>query len=557
MGIEPNTSRETSLIGRPHTRQQSGEIEAERTIHVDRARRFLIVRHPPDPTITALLRRVEGRRYHRGHEGRDPHWTIPIQSAYALQPLIEQFGFSAEGKVRRYIERQSRLRRANLENSAATDSDIDLGAVGERLYPFQRAGVEYALRNRRTFIADSMGLGKTVEALITLEAADAYPALIITPASVKLNWGREAARWLPGREAVVWEGDFRRTPPRHEIVIVNYDLLGKFKGSFAQVEWKAVVLDESHYAKNPDSQRSQHCRDLAQHAEYRLLLTGTPLLNRPIELVSQLDIMGRLDDFGGYLKFVRRYCGADALAGWEPNGATHLHELNHKLRSLCYLRREKADVLSELPPKQRHVVALPLSNRAEYEAAQRDLAAWYASHHHENGGSARRAEALAGIERLRQLCAWGKLEAVIEWAENLIDTGEKLVLFAHHLAIVNALGDHFNAPRISGDTPLDERQAAVDRFQTDPDCRVIVGNLQAMGHGLTLTAATNVAFAELGWTPALHAQGEDRIHRIGQDEQVTAWYLVAPGTLDEDMLRLLDRKRRVVSRATGGNGAGS
>ena len=283
---------------------------------------------------------------------------------------------------------------------------------------------------------------------------------------------------------------------------------------------------------------------------------------------------------GGFWNLAKRYCQAfQSRWGWDMSGAAHLDELNEKLRATCYVRRNKKDVLTELPPKQRAEVPVQISNRAEYTRAEHELIAWLRDRAQQDKNflasirdlpeeeqkarkearaddvaqKTQRAEQLVKIEALKQVAARGKLEAAKEWIESFLETGEKLVIFAWHREIVNALAEMFSCDSITGETSLEKRQAAVDRFQSDPNCRVIALNVQAGGVGLTLTAASNVIFLELGWTPAVMDQATDRVHRIGQTNSVTAWYLLAEQTIDEDISELIESKRQIVNAATDGD----
>jgi len=541
------------------------------------------------PGPVAEVQRVPGARLDAATRSA---W-IPASSA-ALGPLLSLvarhgLGFSDEVVVRaREVDRERGEREAA---SRAADADVEVEGLGGELRPFQRAAVAYALGAGRTFLADEMGLGKTVEALATVQAAAAYPALVVCPASLKLNWAREARRWLPGRGVEVLKG--RASAGAADVVIVNYDVLSKHVGALAGRGFRALILDESHYAKNGAAKRTKLCVRLSRGVPLRLLLSGTPMVNRPEELVPQLRILDRLDDLGGYRRFMNRYAGA--YGNWHERhagegrkgGPRNLGELNRKLRATCYVRRTKAEVLAELPAKQRAVVPMELDNRREYGRALKDVVRFLgeaaendgrrtaeaARRHKADTGEepdedamrrirrgvragaearAERARRLVEIEALKMTAARGKLGAVVRWAEDFLESGEKLVLFGWHREIVDALAERFGAPKITGDATAEDRQAAVDCFQGDPDTRLLVANVRAGGVGLTLTAASNVAFCELGWTPAEHDQAEDRCHRLGQKDSVNAWYLLAEDTIESRIYALIEKKRRVVGAATEG-----
>jgi SWI/SNF-related matrix-associated actin-dependent regulator of chromatin subfamily A-like protein 1 len=464
--------------------------------------------------------------------------------------------------------------------SCATDAPLEVAGLGGKLKPFQRAGVSYLLAQRRAFLADEQGLGKTIEALATLEADNAYPAVVVCPASLKLNWMRELGRWLPTRTVQALSGmgstgggsaksdangaaeaggkalgdDAVVTPiPPADITVVNYDILTARGSALAAMAPRALVLDESHYCKNAAAKRTQAAAQLAGAVPSDglvLALTGTPVMNRPPELISQLRILGRLADFGSGAQFGRRFRGPDA----------HVR-LHWHLRSRCFVRRLKVDVLPQLPPKTRTVVPVELDNEPEYRLAEHDVIAWLRSRPldlHELDAkiaAALRAERLVRLNALKLLAARGKLHAALTWIHDFCSSGERLVVFARHREIQRAVIDRFpHALHILGEDTHAARDASLHAFQAAGDSgnQLIVCSLEVAGQGLTLTQASNVVFLELDWTPAKHDQGEDRLHRIGQQDAVNAWYMLAAGTIDETMARLLERKRTVIGAVTDG-----
>ena len=461
--------------------------------------------------------------------------------------------------IRREELRTARRRsKATVALSMAEDASLDLPPLGGELRPFQRAGVQYALTQRRTFLADEQGLGKTVEALAALEAdARAYPAVVVCPASLKLTWEREAAHWLPGRRTAVVSGRSARGWERAgadgaDIVIVNYDIVDGHLERLAELGLRSAVFDESHYCKEPRARRTKACLALAAAVPadgLRLALTGTPILNRPKELVSQLRLIGRLGDFGSGAAMTRRFRGSEAL-----------ERLHWHLRAHCYVRRVKADVLPQLPPKRQVTIPVDLSNETEYRLAERNVVDWLRTQPLDlreletRVAAALRNERLVQLNKLRQLAGRGKLAAALGWLSDFAESGEPLVVFADHVELQHELTARFpDAAHILGSDDTRARDAAVRSFQSPDGPQVIVCSLRAAGQGLTLTRASNVAFLELDWTPARLAQAEDRCHRIGQGSAVTAWYLVAPDTIDETMADLLAVKRTVIGAVTDGH----
>ena len=494
---------------------------------------------------------------------RDAGWGVAVPADAALAPQLGEFmeawpQVAIEERARELIdELRSEHDRAaeTVALSYAEDADLDGLALGGELHPFQRAGVRYALERRRTFIADEQGLGKTVQALATVEADGAFPAVVVCPASMKLTWEREISRWLPHRSVAVAEGRTRRTwsgdAERAEILVLNYDILDSHLEQLHGRAPRALVLDESHYVKNPGARRTKVALELAERLPgdaLRLALTGTPILNRADELVAQLRVLGRLDEFGSGARLTRRFraAGSDDRLHWN-------------LRARCYVRRTKRQVLPQLPAKRHDTVPILLSNEHEYRLAERDVIAWLQTLPLDlrtidaKVAAALRAEQLVRLNHLRQLASRGKLPTALAWIADFLASGEPLVVFAEHVAVQHAVLERFpSSAHILGADSSASRQQAVDAFQSADGPQLIVCALKAASQGITLTRASNVAFLELDWTPARHDQAEDRLHRIGQDSAVTAWYLLAPETIDETMSELLQRKRGLIDAVTDG-----
>ena len=422
--------------------------------------------------------------------------------------------------------------------------------LGGELQPFQWAAVHYALDGRRVFLADEQGLGKTVEALAALEADDAYPAVVVCPASLKLNWAREAAHWLPHRRVAVIEGRLA-VPPVGEITILNYEIVAAHREALARTKLRALVIDESHYVKNPQAKRTQAVRRLATAVAddgLRLALTGTPVLNHAEELIAQLRVIGRLEDFGSGARFARQF-----------QGELSEERLHWHLRRRCFVRRLKSEVLPQLPAKRQVVVPIALDNEREYRLAEEDVIEWLRTQPLDLAeldakiAAALRAERLAQLGALQRLAGRGKLHAALTWIHDFLASGEPLVVFARHIEVQRAVLERFpHALHILGSDPSGQREAAVRAFQDPDGPRLFVGATRVAGQGITLTRASNVCFLELEWTPAMHDQAEDRCHRIGQRDAVTAWYLLAAGTIDETMAELIQRKRGIVAAVTEG-----
>ncbi|MEA2194481.1 MAG: SWI/SNF-related matrix-associated actin-dependent regulator of chromatin subfamily A-like protein 1 [Solirubrobacteraceae bacterium] len=484
--------------------------------------------------------------------------TLPIDP-WIVEPLDEfvaTFAVEVDGAgalVLDALREEHAAALAQIRSSRAISAEPieDVAAkLGGELAPFQWAAVRYALEARRCFFADEQGLGKTVEALATLEADGAFPAIVVCPASLKLNWQREAEHWLGHRSVALVEGRMA-VAPSADITILNYEIVAAQREGLSRIGPRALVVDESHYVKNPQAKRTQAVRRLAAsvvEGGLKLALSGTPVLNHAEELVAQLRVIGRLEDFGSGAQFTRRF-----------RGELSEERLHWHLRRRCFVRRLKSEVLPQLPAKRQVVVPVALSNTTEYRLAEEDVIAWLRSQPldlrelNATIAATLRAQRLAQLGTLQRLAARGKLAAALSWIADFLASGEPLVVFARHVEVQEALLARFPAAgHLLGRDSAVAREAAVRAFQDPGGPQLLIGATRVAGQGITLTRASNVAFLELEWTPAMHDQAEDRCHRIGQHDAVTAWYLLAADTIDETMAELIQRKRGVIAAVTDG-----
>jgi SWI/SNF-related matrix-associated actin-dependent regulator 1 of chromatin subfamily A len=340
-------------------------------------------------------------------------------------------------------------------------------------------------------------------------------------------------------------------PPRGDITILNYEIVAAHREQLARRRPRAIVIDEAHYCKNPSAKRTHAVRALAGSVRpggLKLALTGTPVLNHPDELIAQLRVIGRLSDFGSGARFSAQF-----------RGRLMEERLHWHLRRHCFVRRLKADVLPQLPAKRQVVVPIALTNESEYRLAQRDVIEWLRtqpldlSELNAKISATLRAERLAQLGTLQRLAARGKLAAAMAWIEDFLASGEALVVFARHVEVQQAVVARFpDALHLLGADPLPARERSIAAFQDPQGPPLIICATRTAAQGITLTRASNVAFLELEWTPAIHDQAEDRCHRIGQHDAVTAWYLLAADTIDETMSRLIQAKRATVAAVTDG-----
>ncbi len=429
-------------------------------------------------------------------------------------------------------------------------------------YEYQREGILFGLDRKRLLIGDEPGLGKTLQSIGIVDTASAYPSLVICPSSLKINWQREFEKFTD-KKALVLDNATRTSWPyllgmgMFHVAIVNYESLKKFfvwdiKGgkSFTLKDvvfnrdiniFKSVIMDESHRLKDPTAQQTMFTRGIVEGKEWRILLSGTPVVNHAQDLVAQLAIMGRLvSDFGGRGKFIADY-------GENEN----LSELSDKLYDTCMIRREKAKVLTQLPDKQRTDLHVEISNRDEYNLAAADLAAYLREYTECTDREIRRKmrmEALVKFMTLRSLAAKGKVKQACDFIRNFLANGKPLIVFCSLKEIVKALQKQFpDAVRVTGDDNTVEKQASVDAFQSG-ETQLIICSIKAAGVGLTLTEFSNVAFVEFPWTYADCTQCEDRAHRIGQKNNVSCYYLIGRSTIDPVLYNIIHKKRSIANQ---------
>lgn len=437
-------------------------------------------------------------------------------------------------------------------------------------YEYQREEICFGLEHKRIIIGDEPGLGKTLQSIGIVDTANAYPCLVICPSSLKINWQREFEKFTD-KSALVLDNNVRTTwgyllsMGVHQVAIVNYESLRKFfvwdiRGGKQfrlkdvvfnpQIQaFKSIIIDESHRVKDPSAQQTIFTKGLSVGKDWCILLSGTPVVNRPEDLIAQLSIMNRLGEFGGRAKFIADYCTDPKDKTAEP--AVPLSELSRQLYNTCMIRREKAKVLPQLPDKTRVDLYIEISNDKEYNLAAEDLAAYLQEYTECTDWEIRRKmrmEALVRFMTLRSLATKGKIAQAVDFIRTFLDSGKKLIVFCSLHEIVDELQKIFpRAVTVTGRDSSVNKQASVDAFQNNPNVQLIICSIKAAGVGLTLTAASDVAFIELAWTYADCCQCEDRAHRIGQKDNVTCYYLLGRGTIDHTIYRLIHRKKSIAN----------
>ena len=454
----------------------------------------------------------------------------------------------------------------------------------ETLFPYQVEGAQWLARMPHALLADEMGLGKSAQVVHACDLIGAHHILIVCPAAVRINWSREFERFSPlDRECKVLTTSYDRASATG-VNIVSYDLIAtneKVRAGIRVMEWDVVVMDEAHYCKERSAKRTRALyghngkNAIIHSAKHTWRLTGTPALNDASELWTHLKSAGI--ETRSYWDFVFDFCaGIESSYGFKITGHKNVDRLK-ELMSRFMLRRKKEQVMSELPPiSYQHVTVEKSQVQLDpyfYEnwrtvgavqfmrdMEQMDKATKIALRAVEDGAKVHVSDRLKLLEAmakstatLRRYIGLAKLPRVLEILElELLENKKlKLVLFGIHKDVIECARERlakFHPVTLYGNTPAEKRQRNIDRFQSDPSCRVFIGNIQAAGVGITLTAAHEVAFIEADWVPANNAQAAMRCHRIGQTRPVRVRFFSCAGSVDEDVMKTLIHKTRELSK---------
>lgn len=512
-----------------------------------------------NPKILEDVKALPDRKY----DYQEKNWLVPLAHKANVDKFAYRWNFQ-------FTEEQEI--EENFSIPALPELKVHI-PLKKEMFPYQKNGVAYNLEKKRTLIGDKPGLGKTVQSIATVLAANQFPCLIICPSSLKINWQREWHMWTD-KKAIVLTDAIKNTFPNYwehgmaDVFIVNYESLKKyFVQSIPTIEkgkrlnlrdikfklkpvtmLKSIIVDESHRCKSFAAKQTKFVKGISAGKEMVLLCSGTPVINKPLDLLPQLMILNQEGNFGGYKGYLNRYCAG-------PNAASNLKELNYKLNLYCFYQRDKADVLKDLPAKMRQKVICEITNRKEYEDAENDLRKYlleYKQASDEKIQRAMRGQAMVMMGILKNISARGKLEDVFDFVNDIMESGEKLVLFAHLKEVIQHLKDKFpKSVSVTGGDDMKSRQESVDKFQKDKECQLIICSIKAAGVGLTLTASSRVAFIELPWTAADTEQCEDRCHRIGQKDSVQATYFLGTNTIDEYIYDIIEGKRNIAAQITG------
>lgn len=425
----------------------------------------------------------------------------------------------------------------------------------------QKESIQKLVENKKYILADDMGLGKTTSTIIAALETKAKKILIICPATLKLNWKREIENYSD-RPIYIAEG--KNFSTEHDFVIINYDIIKNFhdpksktKTEIQKAKFDLVIVDEAHYIKNAQAQRTKLINDIVKDIDRLWLLTGTPMTSRPIDYYNLLYLVDS-PVAKNWMAYVIRYCaGYQFKVGprkvWNVMGSSNLEELRDRT-SNTILRRLKEDVL-DLPDKIITPIYLRLKSKA-YEELMGEYYEWYRSKPDESSSL---TVQFTKLTKVRQVIANEKISQTIELAENIIEQGKKVIIFCNFTDSLNQIVSHFGkaAVKIDGSMSKVERQHSVDQFQENDKVTVFVGNIKAAGVGITLTAAEAVIMNDLSFLPSDHSQAEDRAYRIGQKNNVLVYYPLFENTIEGLIYDILSAKKKVIATVMGDNLGGA
>ena len=506
-----------------------------------------------------------------GYNPENKEWYIPftLPTVAPLQKWLHDNGF-VEGMnyypSKRVLEYQEPPVIITPEDVAIACKELGFKRMPR---PYQCEGIAYMINHGNCINGDDCGLGKTMQTIMTLELMDAFPALVITPASVKYNWKKEWEKWNPNRTVGVVgrKKKFDENVWQNDVIIINYDILGergldkptaKFK-ELLKNRWASCVMDEIHFLKSEKALRTKMAKKIVKTVPHVWGLTGTLTQNKPADLIQPFTIIRRFEDiFGSTKEFKYRYCNAKmTVFGMDCSGFSNLEELHELLRMGGYIRRNKRDVLDELPPMVEQTIDVPISNTREYRKAENNLLEYLEKIDINKVNSAVNAPHLVMIQTLKQLSIEGKLPFITtyikEWLE--ANEGEQLLVFGVHRMPLQQLAEYFKAPLIQGGVSADKKQQIVNEFSNGGH-RLLFANIQSAGTGTDglQDNCSNLVYIELPDKSTELEQANARLERMGQRNSINITYLLSPDTIDADIKEMVADKGMITGLVNkGGN----
>jgi len=592
------------------------ELKMDRNVELDTEKMFLRLKNLTPAQLARVLKYtdelksiwdyiINGKNYYYNY--RDSYIELPITyKTYRL--VLEQKWLDDD--IRNTIELVMEKLLDEYKKSAAVSSKkckdesypLKILPSGDKLFPFQCVGVKLIHKKMKEYnsvlLADQMGVGKTLQALIWTIKTKTFPVLIITPAILKENWKREIQKFfkIPSTDILILKGTNPalsgfyhglQTFKNKKFVIINYDIIQYWKDLLKKHKFNLLIADEAHYLKNRNSKRTKSVLELSKLIDKKILITGTPIQNNPEELIPLLEITDTLKYYADTItEFRQRYLIMEFIRKgrggyWKILGSRMLDDINMKLRTTIMIRRTKKQVLKQLPDKLVKTIWVELSDEDKKEYEQFKIQNYNSVDKIKNllleiRPSAYLPSYITDVQNAMDYIAqkypeiflilynklWMKIGEIktkyaIDWIRNYFAEypNSKLVVFAYHKEVQKRLYEEIVSDKqlgrlkplkITGDTPPEERKQIIDKFQNNPEHKIIVLSLKAAKEGITLTAADTSLFVELWWNPQDLEQAEDRIHRISQkSDTVLIYYLIAKDTIDEKICRILNTKRQI------------
>ena len=516
-----------------------------------------------------IVNRIKACDYNTRWNPEFKQWIIPINEfskAKAIQ-IIKDYNFQ---QIEQVIEDEVVVSYEQTEVDYAYLKGLcDSRGFTYQPRDYQLEALGYALEKGNIINGDDVGLGKTFESIMYAETTNSFPCLVVVPASVKYNWQEKWIEITDGKRDVAVieskETKKRKNNWAADVVVINYDIIGKKQGKGATVkfeeliktQWSMIIFDEAHFLKEKTSQRAKAAKKITKGDMKIQMLTGTAVMSRPVELWNLLVLAKREKQIStDWMHFITRYCGGyRGKFGWVTDGATNVLELNRKLREVCYIRREKRDVLSELPDITKQVIQVPITNITKIKRALNDLIEYIReTKGNESAEKAQEAEHLVALSILRKLAIEGKMKAIELFLRDwkVAEKG-KLVIFGIHREGLDYLSEKFKSMLIAGGVSSIKKQEIVKKWISNDDM-FLFANMQSAGTGVDglQKVCSNMLILECPWRPSDLTQTIGRLDRSGQKEPVTVTFMLNDETIDQQMWDMLSEKELVTEAVNKG-----
>lgn len=486
------------------------------------------------------------------------HWVVGVTewSILKIKEIIRGYGFTQEiDKPRPTISYDYSVSEKRMDELSQMCEKLDFEYQPRK---YQLEALHFALKVGNIINGDDVGLGKTFESIMYAEVIDAFPCLVVVPSSVKEQWSE---KWLEIRkgktEVSVITGNQKKNNWNAEVVVINYDMIGKKQGKGAtvkfpelkEIDWEMVIFDEAHFLKTSTSNRAKAAKMIVKHKPIVQLLSGTITMNRPIELWNLLELSNNSSKIvKHWMQFVQRYCGGyKGKWGFVSDGATNIFELNERLRNTCYMRREKSDVLKELPKEIKQIIYVPINNKKAIDFATNDFIEYIIeTKGQEAGDKAAEAEQLVQLGVLRMLSIDGKLKAIEQYLKDWAEGDTRLVVFGVHRSQLDYLSEKFKSPFLSHAKNSKHKRQMIKDWCSGND-QFLFANILSAGTGIDglQDVCSNMVVIEMPWRPSDITQIIGRLHRSGQKLVTSVTFLLSRETIDVQMLEMIQEKERI------------